>query len=240
MVSEYMEKIGLGKAGTDCHDYISNAPAQVARLNELLLKICEGEESINCLEVGFNCGHSSELMLQASRHTRVVSFDLPNNFYLPVFEGKKYIDSVFPGRHTLMLGDSKASIPYYFQQNPQARFDFMFIDGGHEYIVALCDLVNCSKLAHSETLVCFDDVLEDGVDHPERVADWIRGPSKAWDLMCKSGYIREAGREVYHKGVRGMVWGYYLCRTEMKLELTGEREVRFKIVKLGEVEEPKA
>ena len=74
------------------------------------------------MEIGFNAGHSSELFLKyTSAH--VTSFDLGEHPY--VSHAKEYIDA-YPGRHSLIIGDSTVTVPKCI-----GKYDIIFIDGGH-------------------------------------------------------------------------------------------------------------
>lgn len=151
----------------------------------------------NIMEIGFNAGHSAELFLSNNPDTILTSFDLGIHDYLKI--GKEYIDFTFPGRHTLVLGDSTITVPQYNNQ-----FDVLFIDGGHEYNIAKADLENCRKLATSDTIVIMDDTMF----IPQWVASWNVGPTRAWKEFVDQGKIIELGKKDYTHG-RGMCWGKY-------------------------------
>jgi FkbM family methyltransferase len=196
--------------------------AQVARLRELVLE--RAPQSI--MEIGFNAGHSALLFLAiTSPATKVVSFDLGEYAY--VFAAKRYIDSVFPGRHTLVTGDSTTTIPKYEEQvahrmrNPDTAppllFDFIFIDGGHQGDIPMKDILNSMRLARDErSIVAIDDISRD----PRRQAHYTVEPTKAWSQMVSAGNIREFGYDDYFLSLsasacpadcnaRGMAWGTY-------------------------------
>jgi len=201
--------------------------AQVERLRELVASVAaSGPKAI--MEIGFNAGHSALLFLAITPpETKVVSFDLGEYAY--VFAAKRYIDSVFPGRHTLVTGDSTFTIPNYEEQvahrmnNPNSapphRFDLIFIDGGHQDDIPLKDIMNSQRLARSpDTIVAIDDICR----VPTRHAHYTVEPTKAWEQMIDAGFIREDGFDDYYdimtrtneKGVeqcraRGMAWGKY-------------------------------
>ena len=131
---------GLTKAISEYHIVEGGSfqiSAQVARLHEFVAK----RQPKSIMEIGFNAGHSALLFLAITPPTtKVVSFDLGEYAY--VFAAKRYIDSLFPGRHTLVTGDSTVTIPKYEEQvahrmkdintAPPMRFDIIFIDGGHQ------------------------------------------------------------------------------------------------------------
>lgn len=177
--------------------------AQVERLRELVASVAApGPKAI--MEIGFNAGHSALLFLAITPpETKVVSFDLGEYAY--VFAAKRYIDSVFPGRHTLVTGDSTFTIPNYEEQvahrmnNPNSapphRFDLIFIDGGHQDDIPLKDIMNSQRLARSpDTIVAIDDICR----VPTRHAHYTVEPTKAWEQMIDAGFIREDGFDDYY------------------------------------------
>ena len=195
---------------------------QVARLRELVYKT--SPKSI--MEIGFNAGHSALLFLAITPpETKVVSFDLGEYAY--VFAAKRYIDSVFPGRHTLVTGDSTTTIPKYEHQvahrmknpltAPPLQFDFIFIDGGHKEDIPMKDILNSQRLAAGpHTVVAIDDICR----IPERHAHYTVEPTKAWAQMVSAGVLEEWGFDDYYEMLnrdvidngcrsRGMAWGRY-------------------------------
>ena len=146
------------------------------------------------LEIGFNAGHSTEIFLK-NKVSKVVSFDLGEHFY--VKEVKNYIDYTYPGKHTLILGDSTKTIPCY----PEEKFDLIFIDGGHQLEIARQDLLNCKRFAHSETILVMDDIVY------RHHAPWTIGPTRAW-IESKNNMVTEFMCRFYSEG-RGMCWGKY-------------------------------
>jgi predicted O-methyltransferase YrrM len=159
-------------------------------------------------EIGFNAGLSSWAMLESDPDVQVVSFDLGLHRTVP--RAKQLIDEAFPGRHTLVVGDSTQAVPAYAAQNPGVRFDLVFIDGGHDYEIAAADLQNMRKLSGPNTVVVMDDVM------PWRV--WGQGPTKAWEEAIRSGVVVQDevfkdGRLVDHAeapGKRAWAVGRYL------------------------------
>jgi predicted O-methyltransferase YrrM len=173
-------------------------PWQIDDLNLL----AKGAKKI--IEIGFNAGHSSELFLNLSSEITVVSFDL--GYYNSVSVGKEYIDKKYPGRHTLILGDSTQTVPKYTKENPNMKFDFIFIDGGHEYNISKADLNNCRMLAGDNTIVAIDDTIFTSYD-------WIKfynkGPTEAWIEGINTGLVKQIDTRDYTSG-RGMSWGKYI------------------------------
>jgi len=79
-------------------------------------------------EIGFNAGFSSHAFLRANAGARVISFDMGWHSYCGL--AKKLLDRRFPGRHTLILGDSKQTLATFGENYPHLRFDLVLIDGG--------------------------------------------------------------------------------------------------------------
>ena len=130
-------------------------------------------------EIGFNAGFSSLAFLSASADVQVVSFDI--GCHEVVATAKEFVDSQYPGRHELVLGDSAWSVPRYRTQNPEASFDIVFIDGGHEYEEARDDISNMRALSHPGTSVVIDDLTP--------WFWWGEGPTRAWTEAISQGMI---------------------------------------------------
>ena len=109
-----------------------------------------------------------------------MSFDLGEHSY--VSAAKNFIDKRFPGRHELVIGDSRSTVPRYRAEHPETCSDFDFIDGGHNYEVASADLRNCRYLAQGG-FVIMDDLLD--------WKSWGIGPARAWAEACHEGLVSE-------------------------------------------------
>ncbi|OZF47018.1 class I SAM-dependent methyltransferase [Rhodococcus sp. 14-1411-2a] len=130
-------------------------------------------------EIGFNAGFSSWAFLDASPDTTVVSFDLAAYAYSDA--AKAHIDEHFPGRHTLIQGDSHTTIAAYAKEHPDMRFDVIFIDGDHSVEGARADLDDLRALATAESVVIMDDITP-----------WLwfgEGPTQAWQDAVEEGRI---------------------------------------------------
>ncbi len=154
----------------------------------------------NILEIGFNAGHSSDTFLSFNSSCNVVSFDIGEHSYIKV--AKEFIDSFYPNRHTLILGDSTKTIPKY---ESDIKFDLIFIDGGHSYDVARADLLNCKRFAHKDTIVIMDDTMYT----KDWEAEYTKGPTRAWLEGIKNNTVIEINHSDFEPG-KGMSWGKYI------------------------------
>ena len=142
-------------------------------------------------EIGFNAGFSSYAFLEESKpEVKVVSFDIGTHDY--VQPAKAFIDERFAGRHTLIIGDSRSTVPAFHEQHPESIFDLVFIDGGHAYEVAKADLVNMRPLSNQDTAIVMDDLTP--------WFGWGKGPTQAWTEMISEGVVKQ--QELFKDGIR--------------------------------------
>lgn len=139
-------------------------------------------------EIGFNAGCSSYALLRYVPEATVISFDVGEHASVAV--NKKLIDRRFPGRHALITGDSRETVPAFADSNPDLRFDLVFIDGGHDYEVAHADIVNMRALCSDRTAVVMDDLV------PWR--SYGAGPAKAWEEAIADKLVRQ--EELFQDG----------------------------------------
>ena len=151
-------------------------------------------------EIGFNAGHSAYTFLSARDDITVVSLDLGAHDY--VIKGKALIDTKFPGRHTLLIGDStKALNGLTATVKMLSSFapDLLFIDGGHDDNIPYLDIINSIKFAKPGSWLIIDDVI----DHHVAVVNGVKkamgegrlaalgqykdGPHRGW-LVAKPLY----------------------------------------------------
>lgn len=104
----------------------------------------------NAIEVGFNSGFSTLLMLISNPHIIVHCIDLGIHSYtIPCYEK---IKEVFGDRIQIALGDSRFILPMIHN-----KYDLIHIDGGHETEVAESDIVNAYRLSKNKTIIIMDD-----------------------------------------------------------------------------------
>jgi hypothetical protein len=114
------------------------------------------KEAKNILEIGFNAGHSCLIFLNSNPYSQITVFDICEHKYTkPCFE---YLSSLFPGRLTLIEGDSTITVPSWKEKNPSAKFDLIHIDGAHDPVIADKDFNNCYTIATDK--IIWDDTQE--------------------------------------------------------------------------------
>ena len=107
----------------------------------------------NIVEIGFNAGFSALLMLTANPGLKLTCVDICEHKYVEPCFG--YIESAFPGRITLVKGDSTKVLAEVLQSNKDLTG--YIIDGGHGLAVADQDLQNVIQYANPDSVLCFDD-----------------------------------------------------------------------------------
>lgn len=193
-LNEYLLTKGFNELFEGC---VQDIEQQIKEIIELTKT-----PNINVMEIGFNAGNSADIMLKNNDTLKLTSFDIGEHEYL--IHGKEYINMQYGNRHTLILGNSLITVPAYTKENPDTKFDVIFIDGGHQYDVAKEDINNCFHLAHKDTIVIVDDTIYT----KDLVMDWTIGVTKAWEESIAENKIVEKYRVEYSEG-RGMSWGYY-------------------------------
>jgi hypothetical protein len=188
-LDQYLTNIGVTRAQNAGHMNITPEYDLKACFYVDLLK--QNAEIKEIAEIGFCLGHSSYVYLNTRSDVYMTSFDLMSHWYCDA--GKVFIDANFPKRNNLIKGNSLETVPSFIKTNPQKKFDLIIIDGGHEYHVALADLINMQKLAHSKTLLVMDDTDYEPV-------------RRAWQECIKNGLVEEI------KSYSGCGFGWTLGR----------------------------
>ena len=114
----------------------------------------------------------------------------------------------FPARHTLILADSLVGVPAFHKHNPTRTFDLFYIDGGHTYVHAKTDMINCARIARQRrrhagekggggALILMDDLTP--------WVYWGVGPDRAWHEAIESRMIEHVAyfREILEEDAAG-------------------------------------
>jgi len=114
----------------------------------------------NVMEIGFNSGFSTLLMLLSNPNICISCFDLAEHKYtIPCYEKLK---EKFGDRINITIGDSTKTL-----QNINDNYDLIHIDGGHSKEVADSDIKNSYRLSKPGTILIMDDY-----DFPELHNIW--------------------------------------------------------------------
>jgi predicted O-methyltransferase YrrM len=147
LLDDYLKSVGA----KDLEGHICRGKTKADSFKKI---ISENVWIENIAEIGFNAGHSSVVFLDTSPRIKLVSFDIC--FHPYVGFAKKFVDHHFPGRHSLVKGDSTITVPNY--SSALHKFDFIFVDGSHKTEVAIKDIKNMRRLAHKKTILIVDDL----------------------------------------------------------------------------------
>ena len=102
------------------------------------------------MEIGFNSGFSSLLMLLTNPNIYITCFDLGEHKYvIPCYEKLK---ETFGDRINIIIGDSTKTL-----QIINDVYDLIHIDGGHTVDVANSDIINAYRLSKKGTIIIMDD-----------------------------------------------------------------------------------
>lgn len=109
----------------------------------------------NILETGFHVGLSAATMMDIRDDILVTSFDI---FWFDYTrKAKLLLDIFYPGRNSLIAGNSVNTLPTFFKQFPSYQPDLVFIDGGHEHPVPYIDIYYILGHVQPGTWVIIDD-----------------------------------------------------------------------------------
>jgi len=102
------------------------------------------------MEIGFNAGFSTLLMLISNPELSITCFDLGEHKYTLLCYEK--IKETFGDRVNLTIGDSMTTLP-----NVNDIFDLIHIDGGHRDEIAESDIIQSYRLSKEGTILIMDD-----------------------------------------------------------------------------------
>jgi len=102
------------------------------------------------MEIGFNSGFSTLLMLLTNPKIYITCFDLGEHKYtMPCFIKLK---ETFGDRINIIIGDSTQTL-----KNVNDIYDVIHIDGGHSTEIANSDIINAYRLSKQGTIIIMDD-----------------------------------------------------------------------------------
>lgn len=168
---------------------------QAPYFSHILLETINMLEGTNkkILQIGFNAGHSTAIMLLSDKNPIITSVDI--NYHKYVVPCSKLIDEYFPNRHTLILGDSKEVLKTLTE-----KYDMFFVDGDHNYETAYKDIENCIELSNGGEIIIMDDVVH--LTDCSKEHTYTIDPTRVWKEFIASGKIKHfAHTEINNRGM---------------------------------------
>jgi predicted O-methyltransferase YrrM len=104
----------------------------------------------NVMEIGFNSGFSTLLMLLTNPNMCITCFDLGEHKY--TYPCYQKIKENFGDKINIIIGDSTKTL-----QNHDGCYDLIHIDGGHLTEIAESDIINSYRLSKQGTILIMDD-----------------------------------------------------------------------------------
>ena len=133
----------------------------------------------NVMEIGFNSGFSTLLMLLTNPVVTINCFDLGEHKYTkPCYEK---IKETFGDRINIVIGNSVKTL----QKVKNVVYDLIHIDGGHETKVADSDIFHSYRLSKQGTILIMDDYDCDNLH-------------KMWDWYIKKYNLKHLDINVYN------------------------------------------
>ncbi len=112
------------------------------------------EKDNNILEIGFNAGFSTLLMLLSNDTINITCVDICEHSYTKLCFQK--LKEIFGNRLNLLPGSSVNVVPTLKGNN----YDLIHIDGCHLVNIAELDIINCLKLCKKGTVLIMDDTQD--------------------------------------------------------------------------------
>jgi predicted O-methyltransferase YrrM len=104
----------------------------------------------NVMEIGFNSGFSTLLMLLSNPTLKITCIDIAEHEYtIPCFIKLR---ETFGDRINILIGDSALAL-----QTLNNKYDMIHIDGGHSIQVAENDIINSYRLSKQGTIIIMND-----------------------------------------------------------------------------------
>ena len=112
------------------------------------------------MEIGFNAGFSTLLMLLSNPNINITCIDICEHTYTLLCYKK--IKETFGDRINIIIGDSTQTL-----LNINEEYDLIHIDGGHSPNICTSDIINSYRLSKSGTIIIMNDY-----DFPEIYSVW--------------------------------------------------------------------
>jgi len=147
----------------------------------------------NAIEIGFNLGHSSAMVLTLT-NARLKAFDICRYDY--TLAARDHLIAKFPTRFELFCGDSNDTLRSHLSSLSahDPLVDFVFIDGSHYHDAVVADIRNSRYLARHDALVIVDDCTGEVYQawQEARDANLLRDRHRGlcWRQLCIGNFIK--------------------------------------------------
>jgi predicted O-methyltransferase YrrM len=147
-----------------------------ADMSTVLYGICKVLNVQSYLEIGVRRGRSMAVVASMRPHCRIVGFDLWIPDYCGVDNpGRDFVRTElekvnYRGTVEFVDGNSRKTVPEYFQKHTEAYFDLVTVDGDHSIGGAVRDLKNVIPRIKIGGILVFDDISS--YEHPYLLKVW--------------------------------------------------------------------
>lgn len=141
-----------------------------------LYGVCKNLKVESYLEIGVRRGRSMCMVASQSPQCRIVGFDMwIPNYAGEANPGKDFVRNElskvgYRGKVDFIDGNSRETVPSYFQKNPDAYFDLVTVDGDHSIGGAIIDIKNVIPRIKVGGVLVFDDICSP--EHPYLKKVW--------------------------------------------------------------------
>ncbi len=182
--------------------YITQVNEHSSQVINQINKLCNVNQLQNILEIGFLAGHSAEIFLNLNKTVNVTSID--ESVLQSVKAGKEYIDLYYPGRHTLIKGNSNNVLKNEKFNSSQMKYDIILIDGSFKYDIIKQDILLSKNLAHDNTIIIINNILE----NKKWIKYWNKEPCIVVDELISGRVITKLHQIDIDIGIGTLVCKY--------------------------------
>ena len=162
-------------------------------------KVKEHTDFKTLVEIGFNAGHSSSIILTLFEDTKILSHDI-GQFDITLRNGELVKDK-FKNRFDLVIKNSLSIQPSEINGN-----DVLFIDGGHDYEIVSKDI---ELFINSDIqYLVLDDMQHRGVK--KAYANYLNNDN--YQLIHKQHYEAILPSHMRNTGVKNVIVPVYLIK----------------------------
>jgi len=157
-----LKEINPGDTYLEAYEgHLARNPFKFLDYYHILVELGQEFRFNNVMEIGCRTGISICQLLyhQKIMSKRVVLFDLFNDaFVYPNLVRMNLKHLGIQKEPVFIAGDSKVTVPRFFQDNPSEKMDYILVDGDHSREGAMTDLLNVEPMLAEGGMIVFDDI----------------------------------------------------------------------------------